>query len=602
MPHLPSQKPKPSTFIEVLQQGVSLLFFRYTVPTLLILFAIGFLSIISFTKYQQKHLIQTIVERQEKYYADNAQQHSHQTNTAPINSNRLTAQLVIENQHYLNETLRVLAGSLVGFFLITILIIRKLKGNSTLLNSFILQLQGMNDELQKEITTRDQMAYQLATLNDDLKFQALHDTLTQLPNRRLFEDRLQSTIRSSKRMNRTFAVMLADLDGFKLINDTLGHDIGDLLLQEVAARFNQTIRDMDTVARLGGDEFAFILSHLTRPEEAALVAERLIKAVSQTIFVKHHQLNISVSIGITAYPFDSNDGLTLLKNADVAMYNSKNQAYSSFQFFREDMNNASKRELLLRHDFIEALNQSKLQLYYQPIIDMDAHSIAHFEALLRWQHPQLGSIPPFEILRLADHLGLHLQLGQWIIQEACRQLAQWQTEDFHVPHICINVTSQQFEQSNFIEQLKQTATQQGVQLQQLVLEVTEANLVKNIPLIAQVFADLQALGVRIAIDDFGTGYSSLNYLRQLPVQIIKIDQSFVSALSDNENDSNNGIVHAILALAHFLNLEAIAEGVETATQCRLLKKMGCHKMQGFLFSKALTADDCLHLVIPAQEL
>lgn len=580
----------PKTFSHYL----SLLFFHFTVPTLLVLFAIGAFGVFSYTKYQQKQLILSVVTQQDQMYqrfSENPQVH------AVDSPNRLASDLIVENQRYFNETFLVLIISLACYLLMIIFIIRKLKSNASLLNSFILQLQGMNNELQNEINTRDQMAYQLATLNDDLKFQALHDTLTKLPNRRLFEDRLQSAITASKRHKLTFAVMLGDLDGFKLINDTLGHDVGDELLKEVAQRFNLTVREMDTVARLGGDEFAFIISNLNKPEEASLVADRLIRSLNKPIIVKNHQLNISTSLGITIYPTDSDNGQSLLKNADMAMYNSKNQGYGSFQFFREDMNTTSKRELLLRTDFVKALNQSQLSLHYQPIVDRQLHAISHFEALLRWQHPQLGTISPAEILRLADHLGVHLLLGEWIIEEVCRQLVEWKKQDFTVPQVCINVSAFQLEQNHFISKLQHTLQEYHIEPKQIILEITESGLIKNMPVMVKTFRELNALGFQIAIDDFGTGYSSLNYLRQLPVQILKIDQSFVAALNEDNQDSNNGIVRAIIALTQFLHLEVIAEGVETKQQMQSLQAMGCYKMQGYLFSKALPASDCLHLAV-----
>ena len=580
----------------LIQVKLSTIFYRFTIPTLVFLFAIGVLGIFSYTKYQQTQLIESVLVQEQRLYQEIAASKTpHGFNQYRLNL--LTKSILAGNEEHLHQTFIVLAASLGFYLLIAIFIIRKLKNNSQLMGSFITQLQGMNGELQTEITTRDKMAYQLVTLNDELKFQALHDALTKLPNRRLFDDRLQSSIQSAKRKKSVFAVMLADLDGFKLINDTLGHDVGDDLLKEVALRFANAIREMDTGARLGGDEFAFILTELKSPTEASIVADRVIKALNKTITVKNHQLNINVSIGITTYPFDSDSGLILLKNADVAMYNSKNLSVGGFQFFREDMNIASKRELLLRNDFVEALQHDALHLFYQPIIDKKAHGIVHFEALLRWKHPQLGDISPLEILRLSEHLGLHLSLSEWILQQACQQLNAWRSENFIVQSLCINVTPLQLEQADYLERLKSILATHQIDANTLILEITESSLIKNTTTMTQVFNHLTDMGIKIAIDDFGTGYSSLNYLRHLPIQILKIDQSFVAALSTVPHDRNTEVTRAIIDLAKLLQLDIIAEGVETQQQADILEQLGCHKMQGYLYSRPLAAEDCLHLVV-----
>lgn len=582
--------------LPLLQRKLSGVFYHFTVPTLVFLFAIGVMGIFSYTKYQQTQLIESVLQQEQRLYQEIAASKTPQGYNAQ-RLHLLTKNILADNSTYLRDTFFVLSISLGCYLLLAIFIIRKLKYSSQQLGSFINQLQGMNSELQNEISTRDKMAYQLVSLNDELKFQALHDALTKLPNRRLFEDRLQNVIISSRRKKTIFAVMLADLDGFKIINDTLGHDVGDELLQEVALRFSKTIREMDTVARLGGDEFAFILTELNHPSEASIVADRVIKALNETISVKNQPLNINVSIGITTYPFDSHSGQELLKNADVAMYNSKALRYGGFQFFREDMNIVSKRELLLRNDFVEALNNQGLHLFYQPIVDKKEHAIVHFEALLRWHHPELGDISPQETLHLAEHLGLHLKLGEWVVEKVCQQINIWKSQNFIVSSICVNVTSLQLEQSHYLAQLKSTLQKYAIPANTLILEITESNLIKNTDAMIKTFNDLNAIGIRIAIDDFGTGYSSLNYLRQLPIQILKIDQSFVSALNPFIDDRNNGVTRSIIELAHRLHLDIIAEGVETEQQQQLLEKLGCHKMQGYLFSKAIAPENCVHLII-----
>jgi diguanylate cyclase (GGDEF)-like protein len=341
-------------FTSELPNKISLLFYRFTVPTLLFLFVMGIALIAAYINHQQSQLINSFAEQEEALYQtiiDNQLSHTSSQQVRSI----LTKNIFNQTQDGLQQTFIILAGSLGFYLLITIFIIRKLKANSEQLNSFVHQLKGMNNELHSEISKRDEMANQLEDLNGELKYQSLHDTLTKLPNRRLFEDRLNSTIIMSKRNKLIFAVMFLDLDGFKLINDTLGHDMGDELLKETALIFAKAVRGMDTVARLGGDEFAFILTDLDKPESAAYVAERVIKALETPIVIKSQQLNINTSIGITVYPNDGNSGQVLLKNADIAMYHAKNLGRGNFQFYREEMNMLGKRDLLLRNSLHNAL-------------------------------------------------------------------------------------------------------------------------------------------------------------------------------------------------------------------------------------------------------
>jgi diguanylate cyclase (GGDEF)-like protein len=595
---LDTQIVSATALINQSQGKFSKFFYRFTVPSLLLVFALGVLLIFGFMNYQQNNLIHEFTAQEEALHSEIA---NSETSRGMLNSSTrllFTQNIFNKTREGLQDTFLVLVGSLSLYLGVMIFVSRKLKQNAKQLETFVSQLQGMNEELQLEINKRDEMAQKLEELNTELKYLSLHDTLTKLPNRRLFEDRLVSTIEASKRNKRIFAVMFLDLDGFKLINDTVGHDYGDELLKAVARLFSGLLRSTDTVARFGGDEFAIILADLDKPESAAYAAERIIKLIREPVIVKEQSLKVNVSIGITLYPNDSDSAQILLKNADVAMYQAKSLGPGNFQFYREDMNMESRRNLLLRNSLPGALENGLLEMYYQPIVDVNQHAIIHFEALLRWNHPQLGFISPLEILETASNLHLLIPLEEWIFEKVCTQIQTWETAGMTVPPVCVNVSPFHIDSVKYVQKLKESAITKQVKMDSIILEVTESMLIKNFDATIKTFHELNDLGIKIAIDDFGTGYSSLNYIRLLPIQIIKIDQSFIKGLQESASDV--AIVRAVMALAKALSLEVIAEGVETQAQKEILQSLGCNKMQGYYFGKPAPAESCLNISIPSK--
>jgi len=579
------------------QNKLIALFYRFPIPALLLLFVLGVAGIFTYANYQQSQLIKIFSTQEEQLYQNFAQNslnlpghHAHEL---------LTASIFNATEASLLHTLLILTCSLGIYLLIIIFVIRKLKNNSIQLQDFVKRLQGMNLELQTEMQKRDQMAHQLETLNTEFKYQSLHDALTKLANRRLFEDRLNNVIQASKRNKLKFAVMFLDLDHFKIINDSLGHDIGDELLKVVSAYFVSHVRAMDTVARLGGDEFAFILTEIDKPESALVVADRILNSLATPIKIKNHSLQVGASIGITIYPNDSDSEQMLLKNADIAMYSAKNSGRGNIQFYREEMNVSSRRELTLRNSFASALQNSELQMFYQPIVDIKQHAIVYFEALIRWNHPQLGYIPPLEIIELATRLGLYNKLENWIIYTVCTQIENWKKVDFNVPRVCINISPKQLESAQYAAQLEEFLAKNNFNASSLILEITESLPINNMEQAKETLNKLIKLGIKIASDDFGTSYSSLNYLRTLPFHIIKIDRSFTQELANSSNERQ--ITQAIINLAKNLNLEVIAEGVETKEQLNTLTSLGCSLIQGYLFSQPIPAENCLHIAIPAKD-
>lgn len=574
------------------------LFYRFTIPSLLLMFFLGLSGIFLYTNYQQSELIKTFTSQEEQLYQAIAS--SAAVKGSAQQARKLLTEVIFnETENNLRHNFMVLTGSLSIFLLIIIFIIHKLKNNSAQLEVFVNRLQAMNGELQNEMKKRDEMARRLEELNNEFKYQSLHDALTKLPNRRLFEDRLHTAIQISRRKKQKFAVLFLDLDGFKVINDTLGHDVGDELLKAVSCFFVSAVRSMDTVARLGGDEFAFILADIDKPESALFVAERILSTVKSPVEVKGHSLRVNASIGMTIYPDDSDSGQMLLKNADIAMYSAKNAGRGNIQFYREELNLASKRELLLRNALGAALQNNELKLHYQPVVDIRQHAIVYFEALLRWNHPQLGYISPLEILSLAAQLGLYSKLEEWVIQTVLHQLELWKKENFTVPRVCINISPRQLESKDYIERFKNIINSYSFGAESLILEITEATPVNNTVQVKNTLDQLIELGVKIAIDDFGTSYSSMNYLRWLPIHILKIDRLFVQELDNAQ--SNVSITKAIINLANDMGLEIIAEGVETKDQLRALESLGCFLMQGYLFSKPVAAEECLHIAISTKD-
>jgi diguanylate cyclase (GGDEF)-like protein/PAS domain S-box-containing protein len=423
---------------------------------------------------------------------------------------------------------------------------------------------------------------------------AFYDSLTGLPNRSLFTDRMLQELAKAKRQRQMMAVIFIDLDRFKVINDTLGHATGDLLLQAVAKELKDCIREGDTVSRLGGDEFLLLFPDITQVKDASLIAEKIVNKFSEAFMVNNKEFYISASLGISIFPDNSDSIETLIKHADTAMYYAKQQGRNNYQFYSPKIDAYTTKKIQMEADLRKAIANNELMLYYQPQVNLIDGKISGAEALLRWQHLEQGAISPAEFIPIAEETGLIQPIGEWIFRTVCRQIKQWQESRLQNIRISVNVSMNQFRQNNFIEILIGILKETDIQPDCLELEITESAIMHDTSLTTTMLRELRARGIHIAIDDFGTGYSSLSYLKYLPISRLKLDQSFVHSLGINPNDE--AISRAIIAMAHSLNLQVVAEGVEKEDQLMLLKSYACDEVQGFLFSKALPADDFIKFV------
>jgi diguanylate cyclase (GGDEF)-like protein len=441
------------------------------------------------------------------------------------------------------------------------------------------------------------LASRLLKANEQLKKQMLHDHLTDLPNRLLLEDRLDQAISQAASNQTHFALMFLDLDGFKTINDSLGHHSGDDLLIETAARIRAVVGPHDTVARLGGDEFV-VLTALTQAEDAAATAEKLLSAVNQPYLVGDHDIRVSTSIGIATYPDDGASGHQLMVNADAAMYHVKNGGRNAYCFFKASMNADAQNKLALMQDLRGALEKNQFALHYQPKLATQTGRISGVEALLRWQHPERGMVGPDVFIPLAERSGLIVAIGDWVINEACRQLKAWHEQGCHGWTIAVNLSAVQFSNEGLVEVVETALKTHGLEARYLTLEVTETVAMKDVEQTLALLNRIVALGVAISIDDFGTGYSSLLYLKRFPACELKIDRGFVKNLSAGSDDS--AIVSAIIGLGRSLGLNIVAEGVETEQQHAFLATLGCHTMQGYWIARPMPAQDILKAFNPAN--
>ena len=416
---------------------------------------------------------------------------------------------------------------------------------------------------------------------------AQHDTLTGLPNRLALLIRLAQLLPEARRHNWKVAIMFLDLDRFKIINDTLGHQVGDELLREVACRLSGVIRETDFVARLGGDEFVILLPGITSPADAATVAGKVIVALSSAIEANGHELHTSPSIGISIFPDDGPDGDIILKNADTAMYHAKSAGRNNYQFFANEMNLVTSERLNIEHKLRHAIARNELALCFQPQFRAGDAAPTGVEALLRWHHPSEGMISPSRFIPVAEETGIIVEIGDWVLTNACREMKHWIDAGLKPMRMAVNVSARQLRRRDFCETVASALAASGLPAELLELEITESSVMENPQEAVLILERLGRMGVTLAIDDFGTGYSSLAYLKLFPIDHLKIDRSFVADIETDLND--RAIAFGTIALAHSLGLKVIAEGVETEDQLDLLRSNGCDEVQGFLFSKPLTS-------------
>ncbi|MBA5635868.1 EAL domain-containing protein [Duganella sp. LX20W] len=431
---------------------------------------------------------------------------------------------------------------------------------------------------------------QVKESQEKLDHLAHHDPLTALPNRLLFNDRLQHALQRATRDNEQLALLFIDLDRFKNVNDTLGHHIGDELLKQVAKALQEKLREGDTLARLGGDEFIVLLEDVDGQYSASLVAEKLVAMFEQPFMVAGHELFVTCSVGISLFPTDATDLNMLIRNADVAMYQAKARGRNGYSFYAPSMTGEGVERLRLETFLRRSIEKEEIFLNYQPQVEIDTGRLVGVEALVRWNHPELGLVPPVRFIPLAEDTGFINQLGKWVLYEACRQMVRWQEAGLHVPKIAVNLSVKQFERGSIVNMVAEILRETGLEPERLQLEVTES-VIMNTGDALNFINDLHSIGVGLAIDDFGTGYSSLAYLKQLPVQTLKIDRSFIQDISTDVNDE--AIAIAIIQLGKSMNLSVIAEGVETEEQAAFLLRQGCRLAQGYLYSKPLLAEDML---------
>ena len=429
---------------------------------------------------------------------------------------------------------------------------------------------------------------------EQIKHLAYHDALTALPNRLLFKDRLTVAISHAQRERSKLAVLFLDLDRFKVINDSLGHNIGDHLLQSVAARVQSCLRDSDTVARLGGDEFTLLLPSLSVAEDAAVVAQKILDAVRYPFHIEGRELFVTTSIGISLYPDDGLDAETLIKNADTAMYQAKEQGRDNYQLFNAFINAKALQRIALEHGLRKALANQELSVHYQPIFDFRLNRITGMEALLRWNHPTMGMIPPAVFIPLAEAIGMMVPLGTWALRTACAQAKEWHDAGFRGLSLAVNLAVCQLTQPDLLERVREVLDETGLPPRLLELEITESTAMQNPEQSIRTLYELKKIGLRISLDDFGTGHSSLSYIKRFPIDTLKIDQSFVRDI--NNDPDTAAIVTAITAMAHSLRLKVIAEGVEFSEQAAFLKRNGCDQMQGYLIKAPVPAEKFVSLI------
>ena len=433
-----------------------------------------------------------------------------------------------------------------------------------------------------------------------IRHQAFHDSLTNLPNRTLFDRELARALNLAQRNDKMLAVLFLDLDRFKTINDTLGHAIGDLLLKKVVERLKNCIREQDVIARWGGDEFTLLLPEISCREDASAIARRIIAVLKPGFNLQNRCLHISSSVGIAVFPEDGLDAETLLKNADAALYWVKEKGRNGYQHYTLNLNSQAHQLLNLENYLYYALEKQEFQLYYQPIVEISTNKIVKLEALLRWQHPQLGQISPEQFIPIAEENGSIVEIGEWILQTACLQTKAWQDLGFTDLAISVNLSARQFYNYDLVQTIEQALSRSRLSCRSLELEITETATMQNTSLAKQILNQLSQMNISLSMDDFGTGYSSLGYLKDFPFNTIKIDRSFIKDLSIDSG--NLAIVNAITTLGRELDLQIVAEGVESEQLKNLLETLHCNYMQGYFISKPLSAADAADLLRRSRDL
>ena len=446
-------------------------------------------------------------------------------------------------------------------------------------NRMLNRIQERERALKRELHERKRAERRLATL-------ANYDALTRLPNRNFFNERLANLIASAARSGQPIALLFLDLDNFKIVNDTLGHHLGDSLLKAVAARVRGSVRAGDSVCRLGGDEFTIILEDLRSADLAGHVAAKVVSALSQPFVLRDNEVYVTCSIGISVYPRDGRDASTLIKSGDTAMYHAKERGKNTFQYFSADMNDRALKRLTIETGLRQALERSEFLLYYQPQVDLATGEVVGAEALLRWNRAGVGIVGPSEFIPVAEETGMIVPIGEWILWSACSQANLWQQSENPV-RVSVNLSARQFREPGFVRTIANVLEETRLDPSLLELELTESVLMEDVDGAIAKAQDLRAMGVLLSIDDFGTGYSSMTYLKRFPINEIKIDKSFVGEIPANTDDA--AITTAIIAMARGLNVEVVAEGVETQQQIDFLTALGCHRAQGFYIGRAMPA-------------
>ncbi|MBV8636427.1 MAG: EAL domain-containing protein, partial [Burkholderiaceae bacterium] len=431
-------------------------------------------------------------------------------------------------------------------------------------------------------------------LETKVRYQATHDALTGLSNRTLLHDRLNQAIAQATREDREIWVIFADLDRFKMVNDSLGHKAGDAFLLAVAERLQAIVREADTVARLGGDEFVLILPETSDSRMSVGTVQRIMQTISQSITVEGKEFSLNCSIGVSVFPNDGESAELLIERADMAMYRAKETGRNNFQFFTAEMNERLIERMRIEEALRDAVERGEFELFYQPQLDLSSGRVIGVEALIRWRHPEMGLVSPARFIPLAEETGLIVPIGHWVLESACTQAMAWERAGLGGLRIAVNLSTRQFAQPDLVQSIAAALRDSGLAPGRLEIELTEGLVMSDVENAIETLHELKRLGVQLAIDDFGTGYSSLSYLRRFPIDVLKIDQSFVRDITASSGEAT--IVHTIIAMAHNLNLRVIAEGVETREQLAYLRKHECDEMQGYYFSRPLPAAEVEHLL------